>query len=241
MKHLALILFACAAPLPAAELLLNGGFELNFTSWTRVDQAGSDGTFAIQTGTFSPVNGDTVPAPPGPTRAAMSDSGAPGSHLLYQDFLVPSAPQFLLSLDLFLGNRGGLYASPASLDFGINGFNQQFRLDIVTTGAAPFSLAAADVLANLYQTQPGNPLVSGYNHLSFDVSSLLNSRVGQTVRLRFAEVDNQGAFQVGVDNVSLQSGAVPEPGTMLLTAGACLLGLARFGKIVRCRMSRSSD
>ena len=57
-------------------------------------------------------------------------------------------------------------------------------------------------------------------------------------------VDNQGTFEVGVDNVSLQTvqtAAVPEPGTLGLVAGACLLGLARFGKIGRCRMSRSSE
>jgi len=240
MKHLAYVLLACASPLCGSELLLNGGFESGFTSWSRLDQAGGEGTFTLQTGTLSPVNGDTVPAPPGPNFAAMTDAGGPGSHLLYQDFLVTAAAQFVLSLDLYLGNRGGFYSSPSTLDFGINGFNQQFRVDVVTTTAG-FSVAPADVLANLYQTQPGNALVSGYNHLSFDVSSLLGARTGQTLRLRFAEVDNQGPFQVGLDNVSLQSGAVPEPGTLLMMAGACLLGLARFGKIGRCRMSRSSD
>ena len=48
----------------AQELISNGGFESGFSGWTRADQTGSTGTFTAQTGTTSPVNGFTVPAPP---------------------------------------------------------------------------------------------------------------------------------------------------------------------------------
>ena len=83
-KSVAMIALASALSTHAfaGEILTNGGFESGFAGWSRADALGSDGTFSIQTGTLSPVNGDPVPAPPGGTRAAMSDGGAPGSHVL---------------------------------------------------------------------------------------------------------------------------------------------------------------
>src|SRR5215467_6229434 len=65
----------------ATPLILNGGFESGFTSWTRVNQLGSEGAFFLQTGTLSPVNGDPVPAPPSGVFAAMTDALGPGSHV----------------------------------------------------------------------------------------------------------------------------------------------------------------
>ena len=66
----------------ATPLILNGGFESGFTSWTRLNQLGSEGAFSLQTGTVSPVNGDPVPPPPGGMFAAMTDALGPGSHVL---------------------------------------------------------------------------------------------------------------------------------------------------------------
>ncbi len=68
---------ALALSVDAAPLLTNGGFESGFSGWTTADALGSDGTFSIQSGTASPVNGDAVPAPPGGVNAAMSDGEAP--------------------------------------------------------------------------------------------------------------------------------------------------------------------
>ena len=194
----------------AAPIILNGGFESGFSSWTRADQLGSDGSFLLQAGTVSPVNGDPVPAPPGGITAAMTDAGAPGSHVLYQDFVVDnSAP--VLSFDLFLGNRGGAFvtANPATvgLDFSTACLEPAGARRHPEEHADPFSVAASDVLMNLYQTKPGDPLVSGYNTLGFDLSPLFAANLGQTLRLRFAETDNLGQLQLGVDNVSLE--AVP--------------------------------
>src|SRR4051795_13498915 len=88
---LAAALLAATCPaMHGAEILTNGGFESGFSGWTRADSLGSDGTFALQTGTTSPVNRTTVPAPPGSSTAAMTDALGPGSHVLYQDFTVTS-------------------------------------------------------------------------------------------------------------------------------------------------------
>jgi len=53
-----------------------------------------------------------------------------------------------------------------------------------------------DILLNLVQTKPGDPLVSGYSSLNFDLSALFIANVGQNLRLRFAEADNLFTFQI---------------------------------------------
>ena len=226
----ALAALACLAALslPASAVVLsNGGFEAGFAGWTRADSLGGDGTFFIQSGSLSPVNGDPVPPPPRGNNAAMTDAGAGGSHALYQDFSVASAAgRYVLSFDLYIANRSGLYSSPATLDWSENFANQQFRVDILKDTADPFSVLAADVLANIYQTMPGDALETGYTTMNFDVTALLNGNVGNSLRLRFAEVDNLGPLQVGIDNVGIA--AVPEPATLpLLLGGVLLLTLLR--------------
>jgi hypothetical protein len=216
----------------ADVLISNGGFESGLTGWTTVDQLGSNGTFALQSGTTSPVNGTSVPAPPEGTRAAMTDAQGPGSHVLYQDFVVPSfaigsAP---LSFSLFIGNRAAAFSLPipTNLDFSTPALNQQARVDVLRGGTDPFSVTAADVLFTAYQTHVGDPLVSGYNTISADLTSVLTANVGNTLRLRFAETDNVFEFQLGVDNVSLTANSVPEPTSLTLVGGAALLGLIRL-------------
>src|SRR4051794_18589887 len=113
-----------------AAFITNGGFESGFSNWTRSNQLGSEGTFALQTGIVSPVNNDPVPLPPGGITAAMTDAQGPGSHVLYQDFTVSAAvPAATLLFDLFIGNRAGTFFSPNSLDFSTPTLNQQARVD----------------------------------------------------------------------------------------------------------------
>jgi hypothetical protein len=212
-----------------AGLITNGGFDSGFSSWTRTDQLGSDGTFALQTGTSSPVNGDPVPAPPGGTTAAMTDAQGPGSHVLSQNFTV-SAPVIaaMLRFDVFVGNRAGTFFSPSTLDFSTPTLNQQARVDILLGSATAFSVLPADVLLNAFQTNPGDPAVSGYTHHTVDVTALINSHLGTPLTLRFAETDNVFTFQLGVDNIDIDVGAVPEPSSWLLAFGALLaMGLGR--------------
>jgi PEP-CTERM motif-containing protein len=217
------VTLACALLFRApAASINNGGFESGFAGWTRADQAGSDGTFALQTGAASPVNGTAVPAPPGGSTAAMSDAQGPGSHVLYQTFMVTApVPQAMVSFDLFIGNRAAAFSTPNSLDFATPALNQQARVDILAGGADPFSMSAADLLLNLFQTTTGDALVSGYSHHASDITTLLNSHLNAPLTLRFAETDNVFAFQLGIDNVDIQETAVPEPSSLwLLMAGA---------------------
>jgi len=221
---------AASRPVGAAQLLTNGGFEVGLSGWTRLDQVGSEGSFFLQSGTTSPVSGTTVPAPPGGTFAAMSDALGSGTHLLYQDFVVPTGNSFgMLNFSLFIGNRADRFATPSTLDFSTPTLNQQARVDILRSGADPFSVASGDVLFNAFQTLTTDPLVSGYRNFAANISPLILSQGGQTLRLRFAEVDNIFSFQLGVDNVSLET-AVPEPaGVVMLGTGLMvLLGYARL-------------
>lgn len=213
-----------------AQTITNGGFESGLAGWTRVDQLGSDGTFFVQSGTSSPVNGFTVPAPPQGVRAAMSDAAGPGSHVLYQDFLVPTGnAATTLNFALYINNGASSFVSPAMLDFaatnttGSLNLNQQVRVDILSASADPFSVAAGDVLQNLFQTNPGDPLVSGYTNYSSDVSALFQANQGKTLRLRFAEVDNLLFLNLGVDRVGIAV-AVPEPSSLLLAGSLMVSG-----------------
>src|SRR4029077_5064920 len=130
-----------------------------------------------------------------------------------------------LRFALFIGNRAGLFVTPApaSLDFSTPALNQQARVDILTTTVDPFSVAAGDVLLNLYQTKVGDPLISGYNTITTDITALLAAHVGETLRLRFAETDNVSPFQLGVDNVRFDQVQIPEPASILLFGAAVAL------------------
>ena len=232
----ALACFSCFAA--HAALIANGGFEAGFTGWSRVDQVGSDGAFFTQTGTASPVNGDPVPPPPEGLTAAMTDAGGPGSHVLFQDFLVPaSVGTTFLSFDLFIGNRADAFRTPNHLDFATPALNQQARVDLLHGLTDPFSLSTTDVVLNLFQTNVGDPLVSGYTHFSIDVTSVLNANANTVLRLRFAEVDNVGPFQFGVDNVNIASpaappGQAPEPASyILMIAGLISIAIARRRRV----------
>ena len=220
----------------SAQLITNGGFENNggfgfssFTGWTVADQSGSAGTFYTQTGGGSPLFGNLVPLPPEGSFAAMSDGGGGGSHALYQDFVAPVVVgQAKLSFKIFVMNQSQDFLAPSTLDF-TGPPNQQARVDLLLASSDPFSVGGSDVLLNLYQTNPGDPLTSGYTQINADLTGIFAARAGQTLRLRFAEVDNQFFMNLGVDDVRLT--AVPEPSTVAMVGSlslvGCIFGLQR--------------
>lgn len=216
---------AAAAPASAVALLTNGNFEAGLNAWTVTEQAGSLGSWFSQSGDFSPLSGFRVPRPPEGNFAAMAAQNNPGSYLLTQDFLVPDRIAGVASVGflLFIQNLAGSFVIPDTLDYTA-GPNQQFRADIMTTGADIFSVAPADVLQTLYQTDVGDPTFRPYSPVFVNVTDLFRDHPGQTLRLRFAETSNLFFFQTGLDVVNIAV-AIPEPATpFLLLAG--LAGLA---------------
>jgi hypothetical protein len=241
LRLVAVLGLAGATPLAThADLLVNGGFETGFTGWTRGDSLGSDGSFHLQTGALSPVNGFPIPTPPEGLAAAMTDAFGPGSHVLYQDFLVPTpVTSAVLEFSMLINNGGDDFYSPSTLEFSGLDLNQQARVDVMLTSADPFSTEASDVLLNVYQTQPGDLLFSDYTTIQSDLTSLFQAHPGETLRLRFAEVDNVLFFNLGIDDVSLRvTHVVPEASTWLVMPVA--IGLAAVSLRQRRKLAGGS-
>jgi hypothetical protein len=185
----------------------NFGFEAGAVDsneipcWTVTDLG--PGSWCTQAGTAPPIGScpggvAVVPPPPEGAQGAMAAQGGPGAHLLYRCGTLRSGS---LGFQLYLNNQAGIFVSAPTLDPFAEA-NQQFRADLVRATAIdadPFTVNPADVLMNLYQTGPGDPLQSGYLQVTADA----NAYVGQSVCLRFAEVDNQLFFNVGIDVVAL--------------------------------------
>ena len=204
----------------AAELVVNGGFEINggagsqsFSNWSIAKQSGSLGGFYAQTGVVAPITPFAVPPPPVGTFTAMSDQTGPGSTVLYQDVTVPSGTAPTFSVRLFVQNQADDYFAPTTLDYTTIP-NQQVRVDIMSP-AAPLFDVGAGVLRNLFITLPGSPQIQGY----LVVASDLSAYAGQTVCIRVAEVDNQQGLNVGVDAVSVVVGTSSTVLSMTAIAG----------------------
>jgi hypothetical protein len=181
--------------------VVNGNFETgNLSSWTVVNSGSASGNWFAYSGTTSPVSAFTVAAPPQGTFAATTDQTGPGSHILYRDIALEAGATHTLTFTLYYANRAAAFSTPASLSESVVP-NQQYRVDLVKPSAPITSVAASDVLANLFQTKVGDPLILAPKAITAD----LTPYAGQTIRLRFAEVDNQSFFHAAVDDVKVVS------------------------------------
>ncbi len=217
----------------AVELLTNGDFEAGtFAGWTVTNLAGGSGNWFIDTpGTTTPVSAAaTAPNALGGAFYAVTDQTGPGTHALAQSFAVaPGASSVMLSFQMFANDQSGAapIVDPSGLDHTTGGAfrpNQHVRVDLLTGAATPFDTGAG-VLANFFLGDDAGANPNPYTSYLFDITALVAA--GGTFQVRFAEVDNQLFYQMGVDNVSVQA-QVPEPGSMAL-AGLALgvMGLAR--------------
>ncbi len=209
------------------QLLTNGDFETGTLSgWTVTDLAGGNGTISNSTpGASTPLSGfSTAPNGAGGTSYAVSDQGGPGTHALTQSFTVAAgASQVILSYQMFVNNSiGATIIGGQGLDHNGNA-NQHARVDLLSGAATAFDTGAG-VLDNLYIGDDGANNPNPYTMYTFDITSFVSA--GGTFQVRFAEADNRGFFQFGVDNVSvLQTTAgVPEPASLALF-GLALAGL----------------
>lgn len=234
--------FAAARPAAASELITNGGFETgDFTGFTVSTQSGSAGSFSVDNDTMPPLSsGLNTAGTVGPASGsfyALTDQTEPGAYALTQSFTVLGPSTATFSFDLFANNyndEGLPIVNPAGLDYTADP-NQHARVDLLRAGADPFSTAPADVLANFYLgSDPNATNPNPYTSYSFDITPFVGS--GGTYQVRFGEVDNEGFFNLGVDNISVNATAgnpapVPEPGTMaLMGVGLASLVAARRRK-----------
>jgi hypothetical protein len=218
------------------DLIRNGNFEARdlvgqqggLIGWQNLNQSNSHGYWGIQTGTVSPLSLTGVPAPPQGNFAGMLDEAFvdgselttsatdpgqfSGTHILYQDFVVPAtATSVVLSLDLDLQNSAMAWSDTSlnpSLDYTLPTHNQQVRVDIIDPTVldpnnvnSPFDVGTS-VLKSIFVTKPTTSLTSSYGSLKAQLTNIdLSQFKGRRIRLRIASANNQGQLIVGVDNV----------------------------------------
>ncbi|MCA1705112.1 MAG: hypothetical protein LC808_18360, partial [Actinobacteria bacterium] len=197
------VLLALASPAWAARVV-NGDFETETLSgFTVVNQPGGSGSWYAYSSTNPPPEGCAAPsppeAPPQGTFAATTAQSGPGSHVLYQNIALEPNARHTLSFTLYY-KLFAPFSTPATLDF-TRVPNQQYRVDILKPSANPFSVTPANILARVFRTDPGEPTTLAPTRMTFDLSPY----AGQTVRLRFAEVDNQNCFLASVDNIDVRT------------------------------------
>ena len=223
IRRLGTVLMSCAALLGSATAaeaatVVNGDFETGDLSGWTVDStsAPGNGYWFAYSGTVAPLTGaalnSTVAAPPQGTYAALSDEVNPGRRVLYQDVaLDPVSQGGALTLKLwayYKAQQGALgNPSPDSLDPNAPGVNEQYRIDVMKPTAAIDSIDPADVLVHLFGTQTGDPQSMAPTELTADLTPF----AGQTVRLRFAEVDNNGVLNASTDDVRIETFTPPDP------------------------------
>ena len=193
-----------------AATVANGDFETgDLTGWTvNSTTASANGYWFAYTGTVAPLPAPPStrrsPRPPQGTYAAVADQVNPGRRILYQDVALEQvSPGATMTLDLYAyykAQQGPLATpSPATLDPNNPGANEQYRIDVMKPNAALDSVAPADILLNVFQTQTGDPQTLPPTQVTADLTPF----AGQTVRLRFAEVDNSGVLNASTDDVRI--------------------------------------
>jgi CubicO group peptidase (beta-lactamase class C family) len=156
----------------------------------------TDGKRAPDPDTSDPNVPFDLPTPPQGKFAAVTDMNGPGTRILYRDVKLDG--RFRLDLSVFYAGVGG-FSSPPTLAYE-TGPNQQFRIDLVDPSAPIDSVEKPDVLANVFQTSPGDPARREPTPVSIDLSRW----AGQTIRLRLAGTDNQGPLRAGVDDIRFE-------------------------------------
>jgi hypothetical protein len=74
-------------------------------------------------------------------------------------------------------------------------------VDLLKPNADPFSVNNNDILAKIFRTDEGDPNRRAPKLITFNLTPF----AGKTVRLRFAEVDNQRFLLASVDRVKVTS------------------------------------
>jgi hypothetical protein len=194
-------LVVLSAPASAASVS-NGGFETGtLAGWTmtNIGTAGNWHTYSGTTTTSGPTF--VIPGSVEGTWAAVSNQTSVGFRAIHQEVALEAGHEHTLTFQTFYRSSAPIVARDHLLhDTGQS--NQHYRIDIMKPGTGVQSVAAEDVLQMVYRTETGAPASSnGWMPMTVD----LTPWAGQTVRLRFAEVDNQLYFNAGLDDVKIVS------------------------------------
>ena len=143
----------------------------------------------------------------------------PGTHALFQTFVVAPSSSVFLNFDMFVNDYG---SGPTSGGQGLNhvGAPSQFgRVDILGGSVSgPFDTGAG-VLATYYNSVDAGVDPHAFTSYGFDITGVVGG--GGTFILRFAATENVIFLNMGVDDVSVRAdSAIPEPGSLLLPEAA---------------------
>ena len=194
---------ASAGMRAGSNLIVNGGFETgSFSGWTL--QNSGLGSFVINNGSYDPASPGGPMSPYSGANSALSDQTGPGTNAIYQDIAIPAGRTAVtLSWVDRIRNHAGWFADP----------NQEYRVEIRDTSDM--------VLATVFSTNPGDPVMSDWIARSADLSAF----AGQTVRVAFVVQDDIFYLNVDIDEVAVLTGGSNGAHTVVLASGQTVTGL----------------
>jgi D-alanyl-D-alanine carboxypeptidase len=185
---------------PSSSIVVEDFESGSLDEW-RAASGGSGAWFVYIDGDIPPDSAQSdpnapfaMPDPPQGEFAAVTDMNGPGTRILYRDITLGG--ELMLHLTAFYEGSAS-FSTPDTLAFDAPEANQQFRIDLIDPAAPIDSVADGDVLLNVFRTEAADPVSLEPSEVRVDVSEL----AGQTVRLRLAQVDNQGPLRAGVDDI----------------------------------------
>jgi len=172
----------------AQELITNGGFETgDFTGWTRT--ATGDGTWNINDGNFDPRGPTGTNSPISGSFDAVADQTTIGKRTLSQTFTVPSNIETAV-----ISWKDRIFNDASSFPF-IDPI-QEVRVQLVKSDGT--------LLSKIFSPEPADPSIQvGPNSRSFDITTLLQSLEGQSIKLIIEEESDKGFLNYYVDDVSI--------------------------------------
>lgn len=227
----------------ATQLIQNGGFEADAagsyapTGWT-VTETMAIGGVVVDNGTLSPASGWATAGAAAGNNYAVLDSYWPGAFIMTQSFNTGAVSSATLSFKMFVNDNSADGITTVRNNLDVQAANDAYlpinyaRVDLLKSGASA-DASASDVVTTFYlggaTGRKFQDQSNGYGDFSYDLSGLLAN--GGNYTLRFATASNVGSMVMGVDNVSLQVTAVPEPES----AAMLLAGLGLIAAISRRR------